>query len=1595
MLRADALSAAGTSVTAVNLDPLYAVPIMAAMAVAVPSCRAALRWLKDRDGDKPELDKLPASVSDTIPDSVRSIFEALDDVRGGQATGVLDGELADLMDEPDWGKVNRRLDDAVREWCRECPAGAGNPPDQAEMVRVLLSLIRNVREATYREQFADHYRQIVSVDRPDRSRVDDVFIHLRAERRAEDPSGPDKPEYLDFRGRAPTDTEAMLRQSGNLVILGEPGSGKSTLLRYLAATCAESEADDALLPVFLRLRDYASDQEVLIAESAVAFAEGALQLKMPEGFFDDALSSGRCLVCVDALDEVPAGERYRIVRRVEQLARRYRDSHFIITSRIAGYDENPLDEQTFTRYVVQPMDVNGISAFIGRQFADEPERTQNLKDLLDANPGIKSLVSNQLLMTILKLVYRKGDAGLPLNRAKFYELAVDILVRDEDDEGRRIDGVRLQEHENLLADIARLLHDENRETIGRAELEERAAESLLKYRGKSDNPTRADEDDAFAEAETFIKRSEQRTGLLVEQQPGSGVFRFVHATFREYLAAKDIRDRYRNYDRHSEACWEEIKDHLTDARWREVILLLVGSLDRNFHRYCTYLTGKILAAGDEVIHRPARWQLPTHLQLAADALANQAPISYELQQDIVGRLGCVGKGHNRLFSIRDDNKAVGALGVVRHLPELVNPVLAAIATDPAAYGSTRLRAAENLARMDDTGTAIATLTSIATDPAVDARTRVSAAERLGRLGETDAAIATLTAIATDPAVDARSRMSAAAELERLGETDTAKATLTAIVTDPAVADGDGVSAAERLGRFGETDAAIATLTAIATGPAVAAGDRVSAAERLGRLGRTDTAIATLSTIATDPEVAAGDRVSAAERLGRLGRTDTAIATLSTIATDPEVAARVRVSAAEGVGRFGESDAAIATLSAIATDPAADTSTRVRAAEGLGRLGETDTAIATLSAIATDPAADTSTRVHAAAELERLGETDTAIATLSAIATDPAVDGGTLWYVVEELGSLAGTDAAIATLTAIATDPAVNAGARSYAADELVGFGESDTAIATLSAIATDPAVDAGARSYAAERLGHLGWTDAAIATLSAIATDPAVNAGARVAAARELGRLGRTDTAIATLSTIATDPAVDAWPRVAAAAELERLGETDTAIATLSTIATDPAVAAGDRVYAAAELGFLGETDAAIATLTSIATDPAVAAGDRVYAAERLWRLGWTDAAIATLTSIATDPAVDAGALRYVAEALGRLGGTDTAIATLTSISTDPAVAARTRVSAAAELGRLGRTDTAITTLSAIATDPMVDAGDRRSAVEGLGRLGEDGIAELTAIAKGPVIAEVDRSHVVDALARVVRQPEQSGNSEAAKAALAQLAQDDTVSADVRSRAAWQLGRLGEVQAAIASLTDLVKDPAAPAMEKVRAAGAIQEFGGSTEEPIAAMRAGIADPEIGIRVRIRMAWRMSDLGERDEGIATLAAIANDETVDDINRVDAAWHLGKLDASDLARPALNVLTAVAECVTAEPGPRFQAGKVLADLGVKETAIAALTAVAHSAEADAEDRIDAAKVLANLGDKATAETVLQTIADDRLLSNADREDAREALRKLNEE
>ena len=554
------------------------------------------------------------------------------------------------------------------------------------------------------------------------------------------------------------------------------------------------------------LRDYRGDQEVLIAESAVTFAEGALQLRMSEGFFEDALNSGRCLVCLDALDEVPAEERFRIVRRVEQLARRYRNSHFVITSRSAGYDEGPLDGQTFARYIVQPMDYGDLLAFIDQRFAEEPGHAHRMKQFLNVNPGIKSLISNPLLMTILILAYRESDAGWSLNRAKFYERAVDILIRDEDGAGRQIHHDNLHMQENLLTDIALFFHNENRDTIGRAELEERASDFLLEYRGKSDNATRADEDEAFREAEAFIERAEQRTGLLVEQPPGSGIFGFVHTTFREYLTAMDIHSRHRNYRRHRDECWEEIKDRLTDARWREVILLLIGILDE---RYCTYLAEKIL--DDDDTAPSDMWRLTTRLELVVDALADQAPMSPKLRRSIVGQLESIGKRwHFGESGIGSD--PIRALGAIKHLPEMVPAALTAIASDKVVPGSNRMSAMRALGSLGENDIAISFLTTIATDPALEVETRLHAVRELGDLRDQHSAIAGLVAIATDPT----------GEIGRLQDKSTTIPTLFGDGTDSQADLAVRRTAAQELGSFRVSDMPIVELIIRATDPGMAA-----------------------------------------------------------------------------------------------------------------------------------------------------------------------------------------------------------------------------------------------------------------------------------------------------------------------------------------------------------------------------------------------------------------------------------------------------------------------------------------------------------------------------------------------------------------------------------------------------------------------------------------------------------------------------------------------------------------------------------------------------------------------------------------------------
>ncbi len=178
------------------------------------------------------------------------------------------------------------------------------------------------------------------------------------------------------------------------------------------------------------------------------------------------------------------------------------------------------------------------------------------------NPGVKKLAVNPLLLTILALIQRQG-IRLPSHRIKLYELCTTTLM----DHWIEAKGISPYFNQNqvikLLCPLAFWMH-EYRAVGGvpEQELTDQIVKQLI------DRKIARDEYEAMGKAEKFLDMIRSQTGILVER--GHQRYGFLHQTFEEYFAAKELVNRK---DKERD---DFIREHLHEARWREVILLAVG-----------------------------------------------------------------------------------------------------------------------------------------------------------------------------------------------------------------------------------------------------------------------------------------------------------------------------------------------------------------------------------------------------------------------------------------------------------------------------------------------------------------------------------------------------------------------------------------------------------------------------------------------------------------------------------------------------------------------------------------------------------------------------------------------------------------------------------------------------------------------------------------------------------------------------------------------------------------------------------------------------------------------------------------------------------
>ncbi|SER09805.1 NACHT domain-containing protein [Lentzea albida] len=338
---------------------------------------------------------------------------------------------------------------------------------------------------------------------------------------------------------------AALADAHRVLIRGGAGAGKTTFLRWLAMnalgqTRASGDEWLGLVPFFVPLRQYTTLPK---PEEFISATASMIEEEKPPGWVTARLKEGRALVLVDGVDELVWERRAEARRWLEELVTAYPGARYAITTRPAAVPEDWLEDLDFAAFDLLPLSDKGVRDFVEAWHTaarDEPGLSRDarvwltdcearLVATLAKRPDLRRLASSPLLAGLLCALHQDRNMHLPRDRRSLYEAALDLLlVRWDEDRGLALPSFSKEEQLVLLQRFAYSLVRNRELTVPREEAVHRLGNAMRGLRSHDIDP-----DDA-------MQRLLERAGLLREV-PSERV-QFVHRTFRDYLAAKEVVD---------------------------------------------------------------------------------------------------------------------------------------------------------------------------------------------------------------------------------------------------------------------------------------------------------------------------------------------------------------------------------------------------------------------------------------------------------------------------------------------------------------------------------------------------------------------------------------------------------------------------------------------------------------------------------------------------------------------------------------------------------------------------------------------------------------------------------------------------------------------------------------------------------------------------------------------------------------------------------------------------------------------------------------------------------------------------------------------
>ncbi|MCD7443703.1 NACHT domain-containing protein [Streptomyces lincolnensis] len=381
----------------------------------------------------------------------------------------------------------------------------------------------------------------------------------------------------------------LLADRPRTLLRGEAGAGKTTLVWWLASHAACGALDhelaelNGLVPFVIPMRSLLARGMAFPAPHELATVAELQIDRAPDGWTRRVLESGRALLLVDGMDEVPPAEREEARRRLADLLAMYPHNRCLVTVRPLAVAADWLGSEGFEELRLLPMRDEDVLAFSRawhaaarlecKDFRDTHRAAAEEKNLhaleqalereLARNPALLRLSRTPLLAAVVCALHRRRRGFLPETRWSLYNAALTMLLGSRDTL-RRVgapEGIVLgvEEHQQLLQRIAAWLarggYAEFSHTQGRHQIE-------LAMRGMPQVRRQGS-------PETVLTHLLNRSGLL--QERNERVIQFIHRTFQDYLAAKELQE--------SDGLGELLR-HAADEEWQDIVLLAVGHCHR-------------------------------------------------------------------------------------------------------------------------------------------------------------------------------------------------------------------------------------------------------------------------------------------------------------------------------------------------------------------------------------------------------------------------------------------------------------------------------------------------------------------------------------------------------------------------------------------------------------------------------------------------------------------------------------------------------------------------------------------------------------------------------------------------------------------------------------------------------------------------------------------------------------------------------------------------------------------------------------------------------------------------------------------------------